>query len=206
MESFELFFRYPDRALEFSPLWTLPQVLQYFSRNKSQKIHDVLEILSPFIRKYHRYFSLFLCFFSSFRSHEFNFSSGFVTRNLLNSIFGSSGRNRLTRTKNLKLEYIEIRIYSQVTNVVMLLQLEFPVIYFLFLNEKRKVGLGLYSENLKIFELRKFECPRYQIFSNPPTLFFQILTLNSKSVWKLASNNDIWLNLSTFPRVYYVGV
>ena len=178
MESFKLFFRYPDRTLEFSPLWTLPQVLQYFSRNKSQKIHDVLEILSPFIRKYHRYFSLFLCFFSSFRSHEFNFSSGFVTRNLLNSIFGSSGRNRLTRTKNLKLEYIEIRIYSQVTNVVMLLQLEFPVIYFLFLNEKRKVGLGLYSENLQITELRKFKCPRYQIFS--AHAFPQILTLNSK--------------------------
>ena len=138
LESFKLFFRYPDRALEFSPLWTLPQVLQYFSRNKSQKIHDVLEILSPFIRKYHRYFSLFLCFFSSFRSHEFNFSSGFVTRNLLNSIFGSSGRNRLTSTKNLKLEYIEIRIYSQVTNVVMLLQLEFPVLYFLFLKRKKK--------------------------------------------------------------------
>ena len=66
LESFKLFFRYPDRLLEFSSLWTLPQVLENFSRKNLRKFTTFLKFWA---RSYantigiFRYFYAFLAVF-----------------------------------------------------------------------------------------------------------------------------------------------
>ena len=60
---------------------------------------------------------------------------------LVNSIFVlKSARNRLTRAKNSKLEYIEIRKYSQVTNVVLFFNWNFRWFTFFLLTQKMKTN------------------------------------------------------------------